>query len=158
MERWVDIAFDCIPLRSVTRFDVPIDASPKYQALCERVKSAVERHGAHNSYYLHNAHCVFHLINDAQNGFLDFAFEGTVLTDADDVNCQACDLDVRLQREACDWLTQPVVDWFAETVRRAVAVEFNLFIQAGDLQRAKDRMERIQQECDEGGGFVGMYL
>ena len=28
---YVDISFDCLPLRSVTRLDVPIDASPKYR-------------------------------------------------------------------------------------------------------------------------------
>lgn len=158
MDRWVEIAFDCIPLRSVTRLDVPIDASPKYRAFCERIKAAIERHGTHNTYYLHHARCVFHVINHPKDGVLDFAFEGTVLTDDQDVTCKACELDVQLQGETCDWLTQPVVDWFAETVQRAVACEFNLFIQAGNLQRAKERMERIEQECDESGGFLGMYL
>ncbi len=158
MGRWVEINFDCLPLRSVTRLDVPLDASPRYQAFCERIKSAIEIHGTHNAYYLHNARCVFHLMNDDQDGRLEFSFEGTVLTDADDVRCKSCELDVRLQRETCDWLTQPVVDWFGETVRRAVARDFDLYVQAGDLQRAKERIEQIQKECDEGGGFVGMYL
>jgi hypothetical protein len=158
MDRWVDIQFDCIPLRSVTRLDAPLDASPRYQAFCQRVKSAIERHGGHNTYYLHNSHCLFHLINDDQEGVLDFAFEGTVFTDAEDLRCNSCDLEVHLQRETCDWLTQPVVQWFSETVRRAVAREFDRFIQAGDLHRAKERIERIQKESDEGGGYIGMYL
>lgn len=158
MERWVDITFDCVPLRSITRFDVPIDASPKYQAFCERIKSAIDRHGKHNTYYLHNSSCLFHLINDDQDGLLEFSFEGTVLTNAEDIQCKTCDFDVQLRQETCSWLTQPVVDWFAETVKRAVACEFNRYIQAGDLQRAKERIERIEKESDEGGGFVGMYL
>jgi hypothetical protein len=158
MHRWVEISFDCIPLRSVTRLDAPIDASPKYHAFCQRVKSAIEHHGTYNTYYLHDARCIFHLINDDKDGLLDFSFEGTALTDASDMRCQTCELDVQLQRETCDWLTQPVVDWFAETVKRAVAREFDLYIQAGDLQKAKERAERIQKESDEGGGYVGMYL
>jgi hypothetical protein len=158
MQRWVEISFDCLPLRSVTRLDVPLDASPKYQMFCERVKQAIERHGSLNTYYLYNAHCTYHLTNDAELGLLDYRFEGTVLTDADDLHCKTCDLTVSLDRESCDWLTQPVVDWFAESVSRSVACEFDRYIQAGDLQRAKQRVEEIQKACDEGGGFVGMYL
>lgn len=158
MERWVEVTFDCIPFRSVTRLDAPIDASPKYQAFCERLKAALQRHGSHNSYYLHHARCLFHLVNDDQVGLLEFSFEGTVLTGDDDLNCKRCDLEVQLLRETCDWLTQPVVEWFKETVKRAVACEFDRYIRAGDLDRAKERMERIERESDEGGGFVGMYL
>jgi hypothetical protein len=158
VDRWVDITFDCVPLRSVAQLNAPLDASPKFQAFCQRIRAAIERHGTLNSYYLHNAHCVFHLINHPQEGLVDFSFEGTVLTDASDLHCQTCDLDVQLQRESCDWLIQPVVDWLADTVPRAVAREFDLYIQAGDLQKAKERIERIQKDCDESGGFVGMYL
>ena len=81
MDRYVDVAFDCLPLRSVTRLDIPIDASPKYRARCERIKRAIETHGSHNTYYLYNAGCTFHLTNDPEAGRLEFQFEGTVLTD-----------------------------------------------------------------------------
>ena len=81
MSHHVEITFDCLPLRSVTRFDVPIDASDELQARIERVKHAAEKHGLHNSYYLHNATCVHHLTNDPAQGMLEFHFEGTVLTD-----------------------------------------------------------------------------
>lgn len=158
MHQWVEISFDCLPLRSVTRLDVPIDASPKYQAFCQRVKQALEHHGTHNSYYLYNAGCTYHLTNDGQLGLIQFRFDGTVLTDAEDLQCKTCDLQVELERETCDWLTQPVVDWFTETVARSVACEFDRYIQAGDLQKAKQRVEEIQKKCDESGGFVGMYL
>ncbi len=52
----VEIAFDCLPLRSVGRLDIPLDASPDFRSRCERIKAAMEKHGTHNSYYLYNAH------------------------------------------------------------------------------------------------------
>jgi hypothetical protein len=63
-----------------------------------------------------------------------------------------------LNRETCEWLTEPVVQWFAETVPRSVAVEFDRYIEAGDLEKAKQRIEKIQAASDDAGGFVGMYL
>ena len=158
MERWVDIAFDCMPLRTVTRMDIPIDASPKYRAFCERVKQAIEKHGSHNSYYLYHAHCCYRLVNHEETGAIRFRFEGTVLTDETDQHCKTCDLNIELVGETCDWLTQPIVTWFGETVSRSVAVEFDRYIEAGDLQKAKERVEQIQKASDDAGGFVGMYL
>lgn len=158
MDRWVEIEFDCLPLRSITRFDVPIDASPKYQQFCQRVKAAVDKHGSHNSYYLHNARCVYHLLNSEDRGAIAFRFEGTVLTDDQDVQTKSCDLSVELASETVDWLTETVVKWFSETVSRSVAVEFNRYINAGDLALTKERIAKIQQASDESDGFVGMYL
>ena len=40
----------------------------------------------------------------------------------------------------------------------AVAVEFDRFIKAGDLAKAKQRIEQIQSASDDAGGFLGMYL
>lgn len=158
MNRWVEIEFDCLPLRTVTRLDVPIDASPKYQQFCQRVKSALEQHGSHNTYYLHNARCVYHLLNCEQRGAIQFAFEGTVMTNETDRATTTCDLDVKLVKETCDWLSEPVVKWFCESVSRSVAVEFDRYIEAGDLEKAKLRIEKIQQASDDAAGFVGMYL
>jgi hypothetical protein len=158
MDRWVEIAFDCLPLRSIGRLDIPLDASPNYRALCERIKQALEKHGSHNSYYLYNARCIYHLTNQPDLGGLEFRFEGTLLTDAEDRHSVTCDLDVELAGETCDWLTEPVVGWFAQTVSRSVVVEFDRYIEAGDLEQAKRRVERIQAASDEAGGFVGMYL
>lgn len=158
MNRWVDIQFDCLPLRSLGRLDIPLDASPKYRARCERVKAALEKHGSHNSYYLYNARCEYHLANSEKLGGLEFRFEGTVLTDHDDRHCQHCDLEVELIRETCQWLTEPVVEWFKETVPKSVAVEFDRYIEAGDLEKARQRIEKIQAASDQSGGFVGMYL
>ena len=140
MNRWVEIEFDCLPLRSIGRLDVPLDASPVYQAKCERIKQAIDRHGSHNSYYLHNAQVAFYLTNTAQRGMIQFSFEGTVLTCEADQQTRDCHLQVELKRETCDWLTQPIVEWFAENVRHAVAVEFDRYIQAGDLDKTKERI------------------
>lgn len=156
--QFVEISFDCLPLRTIGRLDIPIDASPKYRERCERIKRAMETHGSHNTYFLYNARCVFHLTNQPELGLLDFRFEGTALTDPHDTETKSCDLDVRLERETCDWLTQPVVDWFAESVRHAVRAEFDRYIQAGDLAAAIQRMEKVQAQSDQHSGYLGMYL
>ena len=158
MNRWVEISFDCLPLRTIGRLDIPIDASPKYRALCERIKQAIEKHGQHNAYFLYNAKCVYHLANHDALGMLEFQFDGVVLTDPSDAATERCDLAVELVRETCDWLNEPIVAWFTETVSHSVAVEFNRYIDAGDLAEAKKRIETIQSASDEAGGFVGMYL
>lgn len=158
MTRHVDITFGCLPLRSIGRLDVPLDASPKYRAMCERIKTAIGQHGTFNTYYLHNARCVYYLTNRDEEGMLEFEFEGTVFTDEADQTTQRCDLAVTLARETCDWLTEPAVEWFKETVIRAVVVEFDRYIAAGDLEQAIKRMERVRAESDKHGGYVGMYL
>lgn len=158
MGQWVEITFDCLPLRSVTRLDIPIDASPKYRAQCERIKAAIEKHGSHNTYYLYNALCRYHLTNHADRGMLELRFEGTVITEATDMHTQRCDVQAELVRETCDWLTTPIVQWFEQCVSRSVAVEFDRYIEAGDLQKTKERIARLQAETEQSGGFVGMYL
>jgi hypothetical protein len=158
MSRYVDIAFDCLPLRSIERTDIPLDASPKFRARCERILQALTKHGSHNAYFLYNATCTFHLSNQADFAAIEFRFEGTALTDDTDQKTTLCDLEVELVRETCDWLTEPVVMWFAESVPFAVRVEFDHYIAAGDLQQTVQRIERIQAASDQRGGFVGMYL
>lgn len=155
---YVPIAFDCLPLRSVGRLDIPLDASPAFRARCERIKAALERHGSHNSYYLYNARAEYHLTNRDEVGLLRFEFEGTVLTDPTDQHTVHADLDIRLVAETCDWLTEPVVQWMHDTVRRAVMVEFDRYIEAGDLTRTKQRLERLDKEIDQHGGYLGLGL
>jgi hypothetical protein len=158
MDRPVEIRFECLPLRSIGRLDVPLDASPEFRAQCERLRQALAKHGLHNTYYLHRAACAFRLTNDPQQGLIEFSFEGTVLTDAEDRKTVRADLLVELARETCDWLTEPVVNWFRETVTRAVIVEFDLFIAAGDLARTIERLEHLRAESDAHQGFLGMGL
>jgi len=156
--RWVEVVFDCLPLRSVPRTDVPIDASPKLAAKMLRIKAAIEKHGTLNSYYLHNATCSFHFTNDPLDGMVQFSFEGVLMTDTRDLEARSADLKVELARETCSWINQTIVDWLNATVPRAVRVEFNRYIAAGDLSQAIRRMEKIQEASDAAGGFVGMYL
>jgi hypothetical protein len=154
----VEIVFDCLPLRSVGRLDIPFDASPKYRAHCERVLSALENYGSHNSYYLYNGHCTFRLTNHAELGMIELRFNGVTLTDDSDQNTVGCHLEVDLARETCPWLTEPIVAWFKETVTHSVRVEFDRYIAAGDLKQTVERIARIQADSDHQGGFVGMGL
>jgi hypothetical protein len=155
---YVDIIFDCLPLRSIGRMDIPLDASPKYRARCEKIKQALATHGSHNTYFLYNGSCSYRLTNQADIGTLEFRFEGTALTDESDQKTERCDLSVELARETCDWLTEPIVSWFQDTVPRSVAVEFDRYIAAGDLAQTVQRIARLQAESEGRGGFVGMYL
>lgn len=156
--KWVEVKFDCVPLRSVGKVVIPEDASPKLADKLMRIQNAIEIHGTLNSYYLHNASCVFHLTNDPAIGMFQYAFEGVLLTDGSDMKAHSCDLHVELARETCGWVNQSIVDWMAESVQRAVLVEFDRYIQAGDLTKTIERLEAIQKASEESGGFVGMYL
>ena len=158
MTHWVEIGFDCPPLRSVGRLDVPIDASPKYRAMCERIKQSIDEHGSHNSYYLYNAKCRYHLLNHPDRGFVEFKFEGVMLTDAADTQTERSDLQVELIGETCEWLTEPIIEWFVTTVSHSAEAEFDRYIEAGDLALTKQRIEQIQAESDQAGGYLGMYL
>jgi hypothetical protein len=158
MANWVEITFDCLPMRSVSRLDAPLDASPKLAAKLLRLKQAIETHGTHNTYYLHNANCIFHLTNTPEIGSISFRFEGTVFTDADDLKAIRTELDVSLQSETCNWLNQGVVKWLSESVHRAVVVEFDRYIAAGDLEKTRERLAKVEQSLEASKGFVGMYL
>jgi hypothetical protein len=65
---------------------------------------------------------------------------------------------VELLRETCDWLTEPVVQWFRETVPRTMVVEFDRYIAAGDLEKTRHRLEEIESQADNQDGFMGMHL
>lgn len=158
MNRWVEITFDCLPLRSVVRLDLPLDATPKFQAFCQRVKAAIDKHGQFNTFYLYNGRCTYHFTNRDDLGMVQFWFEGTVMTDAEDRHTVGCDLDAGLLGETCDWLSEPIVDWLRETVLRSVSVEFDRYIEAGDLEQTRKRIEQLQAVADNAGGFIGMYL
>ncbi len=154
----VRITFDCTPLRGCARLDIPIDASPVFRSRLERMQRAVARHGTRNTYYLTNASCTFQLTNDPMIGMVEFAIEGTLLTDELDSRTVGSDLEVKLVRETCDWLTEPAVKWLCKTAERAVQVEFDRYIAAGDLSRTLDRLAKEQAAIDAGGGYLGMNL
>ena len=152
------ITFDCTPLRGVPRFDVPLDASPAFRARLERMQRAVARHGTRNTYYLTNSTCTFRFTNEPSSGWVQFTIEGTVITDELDRKTVGSDLEIRLEKETCDWLTQPAVQWLTLSAKHAVEVEFDRYIAAGDLSRALDRLAREQAASDAAGGYVGMNL
>jgi hypothetical protein len=154
----VAIRFDCTPLRSVRQIDIPPDASPAYRARLERVQRAVSQHGTRNTYYLTNGSCTFHFTNNPAVGWVRFLVEGTVLTDAADTRTVGSDLDIRLDKETCDWLTQPAVQWLTLSAKHAMEAEFDRYIAAGDLARAQERLAREQAVSDASGGFLGMNL
>ena len=156
--RWVEIVFDCVPLRTVVRSDPPLDASPNFLALWERVQNAIRRYGRHNTYYLFNGQCTFRMTNHPSVGTLVFAFEGCLLTDSEDKHAAACDLQTTLQGDTCDWATEPIIRWFAESVRRAVLVEFDRFIAQGDLEKTIQRLRKLEEETESRGGYVGLGL
>jgi len=154
----VAIRFDCTPLRSVRRIDIPPDASPAYRGRLERVQQAVSQHGTRNTYYLTNGSCTFQFTNNPAVGWVRFLVEGTVLTDAADTRTVGSDLAIRLDKETCDWLTQPAVEWLTLSAKHAMEVEFDRYIAAGDLARAQERLNLEQAASDASGGFLGMNL
>jgi len=156
--QWVEFEFDCLPLRSVGRLDVPLDASPAYEAFVLKLKAAVAKHGMHNSYYLHRAVCRYHLTNDPNNGRVEFHVEGVVLTGESDLQTRGVDLAITLGAETCPWLNEPSVEFLAESVKHAVATEFDRYIQAGDLSKTKERIDAMQEQIEKGDAFQAMYL
>jgi hypothetical protein len=158
MSHWVNITFQCLPLRSIACFAPPVDATDELAATYAKLRAAAHKHGLHNTYYLHAGKCVFHLTNHQQIGVLEFGFSGTILTDAEDMHTLRSDLEVELTGESYDWLVRPVADWFAETVRAAVKVEFDRFIAAGDLEKTIERLQALQEASNAQGGFLGAWL
>ena len=154
----VTIRFDCTPLRAVSRVMAPAEASPRFRALIGRMQAAAGHHGTRNTYYLTNASCTFRFTNATDSGWVEFAVEGTVITDDRDTHTVGSDLTVTLAKETCDWLTQPAVEWLGLTARRAVEMEFDRYIAAGDLSRTLERLAREQAAIDSAGGYLGMNL
>ena len=122
------------------------------------MQRAISQHGTRNTYYLTNGSCTFQFTNDPDVGWVRFTVEGTVLTDEADTKTVGSDLAVRLDKETCDWLTQPAVEWLSLSVKHALETEFDRYIAAGDLARAEERLAREQAASDASGGFLGMNL
>jgi len=157
MENSIDIAFDCLPHRSVGRVDIPLDASPAFQARREHLKRSIDRHGVDNAYFLYNARCVYRLANSDVDGMLRFAFEGAVLTDRSDAKAASADLEVELVSETCDGVPAVVLDWFCAAVERAVLVEFDRFITAGHLEQRVNELNALTHLA-ELSSFKGMHV
>ena len=148
MEPKVDIAFDCLPLRSVGRVDVPLDASPAFRARCEKLQRAIDTHGTENAYFLYNTRCVFRLANSDVENMLRFSFDGTLLTDRSDCKASHADLAVELTAQTCGALPPEVQAWFRGVVERAVLIEFDHFIAAGSLADRLSHLGRVERVAD----------
>ena len=157
MQQLVDIAFDCLPLRSVARVDVPIDASPPFRARCERLQQAIETHGRANAYFLYNTRCTYRLANSDIENMLRFSFDGTLLTDRSDCKAARADLNVALVAETCGGVPPAALDWFRGAVKRAVLIEFDRFIAAGQLAERVSQLSDIDSIADV-EGFAGMNV
>ena len=143
----VEIAFDCLPLRLIGRLDTPLDASEVYRARQQRIAAALENADPQRSYYLYNARCVFRLANSEIEGMVRFEFEGIVVTDASDLLTERVDLNIQLVSET----------WLARCVERAVAIEFDRFIAAGQLSQRTSELGTIERLSDL-TGFSGMHV
>jgi len=153
----VEIAFDCLPLRSVGRVDVPLDASPAFRARCERLQQAIATHGAENSYFLYNAHCTYRLANSSIENMLRFTFDGIVVTDRSDCKSVRADLRIELAAETCGLMTTDVLAWFQHAVERAVLIEFDHFIAAGQLEERVRQLGSVDSIADV-SDFSGMNV
>jgi hypothetical protein len=145
----VDIEFDCIPLRTVGRLDIPIDASDAQRRRAAHMQSAINSYGVERTYFLQNARCVFRFANSDVEGICRFEFEGVARTDAGDRKCEEVILDVTLVSDTCGGVPPAVEAWLVERVRQAVCIEFDRFIAAGQLGQA-------ESQPSTAGGLGGM--
>lgn len=157
LEPVVDIAFDCLPLRSLGRLDAPLDSPPEFRRRHEKLATAMDRFGPERSYYLYNARCVFRLANSEIEGMVRYEFDGIIRTDASDLLTEFVDLEAMLASETCGGVSPEVDAWFKERVEKAVAIEFDRFIAAGQLtQRANELGQDVSLTTL--AGFSGMNV
>jgi hypothetical protein len=155
MDPVVDIEFDCLPLRSIGRVDVPLDASPTFRARCERLQRAIEAHNGRNAYFLYNTQCIYRLANSEIDNILRFTFDGTLLTDLSDCKAEKAELEIALASETCGGVPPAALEWLRGVVERAVVVEFDRFISAGQLAARIAELGAVENAgtiC----GFAGM--
>ena len=76
---------------------------------------------------------------------LRFSFDGTVLTDRSDCKADRADLAVELTAETCGPMPPEVLAWFRRVVERAVLIEFDHFIAAGQSGRTRERLGQGRQ-------------
>ena len=157
MQPVVDIAFDCLPLRSVARVDVPIDASPAFRARCERLQQAIEAHSGENAYFLYNTRCTYRLANSDIENMLRFSFDGTLVTDRSDCKADRAELNVVLIAETCGGVPPAALEWLRRVIERAVLIEFDRFIGAGRLAERVDQLGQVDSITDI-AGFAGMNV
>jgi hypothetical protein len=122
------------------------------------LQQAIAQHGADNAYFLYNTRCVFRLANSDVHNMLRFTFEGTVKTDRGDCQATAADLRIELAAETCGGPPPAeVLAWFRRVVERAVLIEFNRFIAAGQLAHRVAQVGQVER-IGELPGFAGLNV
>jgi len=157
MQPNVEISFDCLPLRSVARLDVPLDASPALRQRYQRLQQAIDHHGTRNAYFLYNTRCVFRLANSQVENMLRFSFDGVVLTDRSDRRANRAELTIELQAATCPPPPPEVLAWWRLVVERAVLIEFDHFIAAGSRDRRVSELSQVESLADL-HDFAGLHL
>ena len=155
MDPVVDIEFDCLPLRSVGRVDIPLDASPTFRARGERLQQAINTHAGRNAYFLYNTQCTYRLANSEIANMLRFTFDGTVLTDRSDCQAEEADLTIELAAETCGGVPPAALEWLRSIVKHAVLIEFDRFITAGHLAARVAELGAVDSLTSI-GNFAGM--
>lgn len=157
MQPVVDISFDCLPLRSIGRVDIPIDASPQFRARSERLQLALKTYSGENAYFLYNTSCTYRLANSDIDNMVRFSFGGTVLTDRSDCKAERADLAIALTAETCNGVPPAALEWFRGVVTRAVLIEFDRFIEDGRLAARVKQLGSVDSIHDV-AGFSGMNV
>lgn len=147
-----------MPLRTICRWDIPLDASPRFRARCERIKRARDKYGAHRTYFLDHGNCRLRLSNHPNEGAIDFIFFGPVVTDDADRRTIAADLSIDVRSESLVWINDGVLTWLKDTVSRAVMLEFDRYIACGNAHHLQRRCLLPDLEWEYYGGFVGMGI
>jgi hypothetical protein len=155
MEPIVDIAFDCLPLRSIGRVDIPLDASPTLRARVQQLQKAIESHDTQHAYFLYNTRCIYRFANSDVDNMVRFSFDGTVVTDRSDRKADHADLAIELTAETCGGLPPDVLTWFRGVVKRAILIEFDHFIAAGRLAQRVHQLGKVASLADV-AGFAGI--
>jgi hypothetical protein len=88
---------------------------------------------------------------------LRFTFDGVVLTDRSDYKADRADLQVELAAETCGGVPPAALEWLRGVVNRAVLVEFDRFIAAGQLA-ARVRELGDVTSLTSVGDFAGMNV
>ena len=157
MQPVVDIAFDCLPLRSIARVDIPLDASSAFRARSERLRQVFNAYADENAYFLYNTRCTYRLANSDIDNMLRFSFDGTVLTDRSDLKADRADLNIVLTAETCGGVPPAALHWLRGIIQRAVLIEFDRFIEDGQLAERVRQLGSIDSITDV-AGFAGMNV
>ena len=80
-----------------------------------------------------------------------------MLTDRSDCKAEQADLAIELIAETCGGVPPAALDWLKGVVKRAVLVEFDRFISAGQLAERVAELGTVDSLTTI-GGFAGMNV